>query len=168
MHSINVGQASPGDRSGWHVPVGTGSVRVCVMPDARLLSGSARKGMGMRIMKCGSTCALVLILAALLVPFSTAPVAADPLVTLSGRVLDPLGNGIPGQNVILRVNGDIFRTIGTTTDASGSYVLHAAPGSYGLNVNHVDFANDPSVNAPQLYSISTNAIFSLSADTTLD
>jgi len=122
----------------------------------------------MRTIRTGSKIAVALILVTLLMPFVPSLVAADTTVILSGRVVDPIGNGIPDQTVVLRLNGDIFSSISTTTGPHGSYIFRVAPGLYTVTVSNRDFGNDPSVNAPQFYSITTNPLLSLSADTTLD
>ncbi|MFO7540683.1 MAG: carboxypeptidase-like regulatory domain-containing protein, partial [Chloroflexota bacterium] len=86
------------------------------------------------------------------------------IVTLSGQVLDALGNGIPGQNVTLSPAGGGSGT-STTTDAQGNYSLQSAAGDYMLQVNR----NNVAVNAPWYYVIRTTQFdFSLIEDTYLD
>jgi len=88
------------------------------------------------------------------------------VAVLSGRVLDSLSNGIPGQNVSLTPwNGG--PAIGTTTDNFGNYSLSVAPGDYRVEVNR--YGNDSSINAPQYYYIyNYPSPLSLNQSTVLD
>ena len=54
------------------------------------------------------------------------------IVTLSGRIVDAVGNGVPSQ-VIQLSNGSV--SVYTHSDASGNYTLQVAPGDYRLYVN---------------------------------
>ena len=71
-------------------------------------------------------------------------------VTLSGKVLDSLGNGIPNQEVLLSPTGT-NNWMTSITDAEGKYFFGVAPGGYDLYVRSWD--NSPSVNAPRRYEL---------------
>ncbi|HEX6292146.1 MAG TPA: carboxypeptidase-like regulatory domain-containing protein [Herpetosiphonaceae bacterium] len=58
------------------------------------------------------------------------------VVTLSGKVRDPLGNGLAGQTVELAPGGGAAN-VWVTTNASGDYALQVAPGNYFLSVSGV-------------------------------
>ena len=78
--------------------------------------------------------------------------AADGGATLSGRVLDAAGNGIPNQFLQLIPQGGEFGYF-SVTDATGGYNFAATPGFYFL-VASGDNQNF-SVQAPQFYSVQT-------------
>ncbi len=85
-------------------------------------------------------------------------------VTLSGRVLDRSGQGIPGQVVQLNPPGG--SAVYTTTDATGFYSLQVAPGNYYLNVQGPN--TSPTPNLPTSYFINTVNPISLSQSLSLD
>ncbi|HLH22562.1 MAG TPA: carboxypeptidase-like regulatory domain-containing protein [Chloroflexota bacterium] len=95
--------------------------------------------------------------------------ASSSGVTLSGRVLDPSGNGIPNQTVGLAPAGSSDWTT-TTTSSTGAYSFQVAPGNYSVQVNA--YNNSPSINAPQSYYIdpdpSSPSSLALSQNTTMD
>lgn len=72
---------------------------------------------------------------------------AAPL-TLSGRVLDRLGNGLPGQLVTLTPVGGAQLPY-SLTDASGNYSFRVSPGDYDIAV--AAYNNHDPVNAPHFY-----------------
>jgi hypothetical protein len=74
-------------------------------------------------------------------------------VTLTGKVLDPLGNGLPNQCVFLAAAGTT-NWIKSTTDASGNYAFQVSPGNYDLKVQTSN--NSPSLNAPRVYWLDTS------------
>jgi len=86
-------------------------------------------------------------------------------VTLSGRVLDPMGQGIPGQNVYISPAGASIWTR-SFTDAEGNYFFKAAPGDYQIVVTHED--NQPSANAPPSYELRATSTLSLTESTIMD
>lgn len=87
-------------------------------------------------------------------------------VTLSGRVLDEQGNGIPGQTVSLYPAGG-GSGLNSITDSTGRYSFQVAAGNYTIQLG----TNNPAtVNAPQNYYLQgpSGPPISLTQDTTLD
>src|SRR5258705_282928 len=66
------------------------------------------------------------------------------VTTLSGRILDRLGNGLAGQNLNLSPAGG-GSAIYTTTDGSGAYSYQVAPGSYSLQAYYYDYGDRKNV-----------------------
>ncbi|MEK7993829.1 MAG: carboxypeptidase-like regulatory domain-containing protein, partial [Planctomycetota bacterium] len=87
-------------------------------------------------------------------------------VTLSGRVLDPLGSGLPNQTIGIAPWGT-SNWIYQTTDSSGNYSFQVAPGDYQL---YVYAYNYPSANlkAPAYYYLWATAPLSLTTSTTMN
>ncbi len=89
-------------------------------------------------------------------------------VTVSGQVLDPLGNPVAGQIVGLRPAGNSSSFIvNTTTDANGNYSFQQTPGTYDLVVDNPTGGNSSSVNLPQVYEVK-KANYSLTQNTTIN
>jgi hypothetical protein len=86
-------------------------------------------------------------------------------VSLSGTVLDPMGNGIPGQWVYLTSSGSAS-WLSVQTDSAGHYFFQLAPGNYDLNVsgNNVGL----SATAPQDFLLRSRSPLSLAQDTVMD
>lgn len=81
--------------------------------------------------------------------------------TLSGRVLDEQGNGVPSQYLELFPAGGGSGAY-ITTDSAGHYSFQVGPGSYTIQ-----FApNGPASNAPRDYYLYSSS-FSVTQDTTL-
>jgi len=87
------------------------------------------------------------------------------LVSLTGRVLDPDGTGLPGQSVCV-APGDTYYVTCQTTDAEGKYVLQLAPGDYSIQVS--GFNTDPSINAPVSYLLQSITPMSLTENSSVD
>ncbi|MDD5252159.1 MAG: carboxypeptidase-like regulatory domain-containing protein, partial [Patescibacteria group bacterium] len=88
------------------------------------------------------------------------------IVSLSGRVLDALGDPLPGQRVDLEVAGGA-QTVGFT-GADGSYLLQVAAGTYSLTVMEDPMNyNDVYSGAPNEYAVSAPGLV-LSQSTVLD
>lgn len=81
-------------------------------------------------------------------------------VALSGRVLDGLSTGLPGQTVNVQGSNS-----SATTDATGHYSVQVNPGSHSLLIT----GDNPSLtlNIPQMYNVTT-ATFNIAQDMTLD
>src|SRR5690242_16976179 len=77
--------------------------------------------------------------------------AQDPSGTVSGRVLDPSGAGLPGAAVKLD-------TRNTTSDAEGRFlILSVTPGEYRLTVSAPGFASHTArIPVPQGASVIRN------------
>ena len=86
--------------------------------------------------------------------FVLVPVGA---VTLSGKVLDPMGDGIPGQEVQLSPVGS-NNWIVSTTDNEGNYFLQVAPGDYDIYVRGQNAYTSPPVNAAYDYMVRNNYV----------
>ncbi len=86
------------------------------------------------------------------------------MVTLSGRVLDGLGVGVPNQSVTISLAGGGPR-ISQGTDSSGHYAFQVAPGDYSLSM--AIGTSDPAA-APLEYQLWTWSTFSLTQNTTMD
>jgi hypothetical protein len=84
-------------------------------------------------------------------------------VSISGRVLGPLGDALPNQTVYLRSSGNTITS--TTTDNLGKYYLEVSSGTYTLDVNA--HTNAFSLNAPQNYELTANN-FSLTQSKVFD
>jgi hypothetical protein len=70
----------------------------------------------------------------------------QPSVTLSGKLLSPDGNGLPGQYfVVVGPNG----SVNTGTDAAGNYALNVSPGLYGFRIG----GSSTPTRAPNEYSL---------------
>lgn len=82
------------------------------------------------------------------------------IVTLSGRIYDPLGNPVPSQ----RVN---FGDASTSTDAFGNYSVQVSSGTYGLTILHQSGGNAASLRLPQFMNV-TKTNYSLTQSTILD
>ena len=76
------------------------------------------------------------------------------IITLSGKVLDPLGNNVPGQYITLTPWGGGPSTA-TRTDSSGDYLLAVAPGDYQFTLSGSSSDSSPSI--PTYYSILTGS-----------
>ncbi|HEX8721879.1 MAG TPA: carboxypeptidase regulatory-like domain-containing protein [Pyrinomonadaceae bacterium] len=86
-------------------------------------------------------------------------------VTLSGRVLDRLGNGLPGQGVGLTPVGGAPLP-GVLTDASGKYSFRVSPGDYNISIGATD--NRDPVNAPHFYVAFGRSPLSLTESRVMD
>jgi hypothetical protein len=98
----------------------------------------------------------------------------ESMISLSGRVLDPLGNGIPNQKLQIVAAGT-SNSIWQTSDSQGNYLFQVAPGDYTLyisgdNSNNLgQYSNNPlSVNAPVEYYMNSYSILSLGQNTVMD
>ena len=87
-------------------------------------------------------------------------------VTLSGKVTDGAGNGVPNQNITVRsFSNSNFGS--ANTDASGNYSLQAVAGDYAVKIS--GGSPDNSLPLPQYYEVSTlTDTFSLTQNTTLN
>src|SRR3990170_3180806 len=56
--------------------------------------------------------------------------------TVSGRVTDAAGSGMPGVNVIVKGT-----SVGTTTDATGNYSINVAPDATTLVFSFIGYAS---------------------------
>ncbi len=85
-------------------------------------------------------------------------------VSLSGRVLDGLGNGLPNQYVnMYPAGGTPLPTV--LTDASGNYSFQVGAGDYYLYV--YGYNSDPA-NAPHYYYLQSTSPVSLAQTTVMD
>ncbi len=78
------------------------------------------------------------------------------LVTFSGRLLDPLGNGIPNQRIGLapvRTSNYFY----ITTDAAGNYSFLRSPGTYTLRLENFTSPNTE-VNVPPRYFLDSDPL----------
>lgn len=99
---------------------------------------------------------------------SAVEVTADTTVTItlvrpfviSGRVVDGLGNGLPGQTVKVQDGNS-----SATTDATGHYSVQVTPGSHALLLSGDN--SSLTLNIPQMYNVPIDA-FTVSQDMTLD
>jgi hypothetical protein len=84
------------------------------------------------------------------------PLTADSGVVVQGQVTDASGP-VSGARVVLRA-GALPSTAGMT-DPTGGFVLHAAPGTYGMTVTRADQANNRSMEVivPAVPGILVNA-----------
>src|SRR3989344_6182138 len=74
-------------------------------------------------------------------------VPTSDTITLSGRVLDALGNGVPNQCVGIGTDSG-----NVSTDSSGYYSIQAVPGNYFINILPCSSSNNISA-IPQYYGI---------------
>ena len=86
----------------------------------------------------------------------------EGVVSLSGRILDPLGNGLPGQIISVYLGGT---RITRTTDEMGRYSFELTPGNYSLEIRG---ANPPTVNAPQEYMLSSYSTLAITQSMVMD
>lgn len=85
-------------------------------------------------------------------------------IQLSGKVLDPLGNGLPNQIIrLLPIDGGPISY--TNSDSSGNYSIQVASGEYYLEVKCPSCSN---FNASKQYKIITNSSISLTENTLMD
>jgi alpha-tubulin suppressor-like RCC1 family protein len=85
------------------------------------------------------------------------------VVTLSGRVVDGEGQGVPGVYVVARPTAGGDET-GTSTDISGNYRLALPPASYSLRLDH---SRASPAQVPYHFNLRTQP-FDIVADTMLD
>jgi protocatechuate 3,4-dioxygenase beta subunit len=85
-------------------------------------------------------------------------------VTLSGRVLDGVGQPLANQTVAIAPSGT-SNYVSSTTDANGNYNFSTTTGNYLIKVSG---SNSVTANAPASYLIQSNAALTLSQNTTMD
>lgn len=96
---------------------------------------------------------------------TTIPITLSAPITLSGRLLDGLGNGIPNQVVYIAPAGvSIFSFRNTFTSAAGSYSFELPPGTYNLRVR----SSSNVANAPRDYSLESRSPLTLTQSTVRD
>ena len=83
--------------------------------------------------------------------------------TLSGQLLDALGNGLANQTILLSGGGLSY---GSSTDASGNYSIELPSGEYQVEVQRL--GNPLSINAPYQYSLVSSSNLTITQDTTMD
>jgi protocatechuate 3,4-dioxygenase beta subunit len=98
----------------------------------------------------------------------TVTITLGAAVTLSGKLLDKDGNGIPGQYVRASPLAGGTGAASIRTDAQGNYSLSVAPGDYRINIQGYYWDDPASMNVPRYYNLYTTAPFSISQDTILD
>jgi hypothetical protein len=86
------------------------------------------------------------------------------MVTLSGRVLDGLGVGIPSQGMRIWPEGG-GSNIDLFTDSTGNYAFHVAPGNYWI---YLYGSRLEPLAGPGYYSLYSSVPISLGEDTVMD
>jgi len=132
-----------------YIPQGTYDVKVIPPPESGFGSAIAPN----QVLTSDTTLNFVLV-----------PAGA---AALSGKVLDPLGEGIPGQVVQLAAAGtDNWMT--SITDDSGNYFFEVAPGDYDLQVYGYNYYTIPPVNAAHIYYLYGTESLSFTESITMD
>ncbi len=85
---------------------------------------------------------VVSVLAVLAVSLSISAVAQEFRATVTGRVTDPVGTGIPGAKVTVQ-NAGTNEQLSTTTSADGDYTVpFLVPGKYSVNIEAAKFKQE--------------------------
>lgn len=95
---------------------------------------------------------------------TTVTITLAPPTVLSGRLLDALGGGIPGQSVTLVLDGQ-ETGLNASSDAAGGFSFAVQPGTYRLFLSGDN--QDFTVAAPQFYTLNSGP-FALSTSQAID